>query len=50
VRTPVTERIALVVDPEDPDRLAVHVDDLSVAVREIGVLADDDPHARSPLP
>src|SRR5215469_9683097 len=47
VRAPVAERKELVVDPEDSDRLAVHVDDLAVAVREVGDLANDDPHARS---
>ena len=45
VRAPVAERVELVVDAEDPDGLAVHVDDLPVAVLEVGDLANDDLHA-----
>jgi hypothetical protein len=45
MRAPVAQRVELVVDAEDPDRLAVHVDDLPIAVREVGHLADDNPHA-----
>src|SRR5215471_11593322 len=45
VGAPVAERVELVADAEDSDGLAVHVDDLPIAVLEVGHLADDDPHA-----
>jgi hypothetical protein len=48
VRAPVTDCVELVVDPEDSDRFAVHVDDLPIAVLEVGDLADDDLHVFTP--
>jgi hypothetical protein len=48
VRAPVTDCVELVVDLEDSDRFAVHVDDLPIAVLEVGDLADDDLHVLTP--